>query len=494
MASSNDPMRLTRRALLGGLMAGVAGRALADAPERSRRPLPRPDGLYKQAQAAADELVRRAGLTGEVGFAVADVSTGLMLETRSPLKGHPPASTAKALTTLYARKTLGGDYRFGTELRTTGPLIDGKIDGDLILAGGGDPTLDTDALGALAERLKEAGVREISGTFRVYTGELPTVREIDIEQPDHVGYNPAVGGLNLNFNRVHFQWEKGSDGYNVSMDARAARYRPDVTMARMSVVERKSPVYTYEDSGGIDDWTVARWALGGSGARWLPVRRPGEYAGEAFRVIARSHGIQLGREIGRSDRPGDFLLARHESAPLDDILRDMMKYSTNLTAEVVGLAASTEIGGPVEDLHASAARMNAWLAEEYSARATDLEDHSGLGDDSRVSPRDMVQALVQEGADSKLRDLMKEVSVPGRPDLKVKAKTGTLNFCSCLVGYLQAPGNTTLAFAIFTADVERRDALPMEQRERPPGGRAWLARSRNLQKELLERWGVVFGT
>ena len=75
----------------------------------------------------------------------------------------------------------------------------------MILAGGGDPVLNTDALGDMARRLKAAGIREISGKFLVYGGALPNVAEIDKSQPDHVSYNPAISGINLNYNRVHFE-------------------------------------------------------------------------------------------------------------------------------------------------------------------------------------------------------------------------------------------------------------------------------------------------
>ncbi len=40
------------------------------------------------------------------------------------------------------------------------------------------------------------------------------------------GYNPAVSGLNLNFNRVYFEWKRAQGGYQLGMDARGAKERP----------------------------------------------------------------------------------------------------------------------------------------------------------------------------------------------------------------------------------------------------------------------------
>nr|WP_245398552.1 D-alanyl-D-alanine carboxypeptidase/D-alanyl-D-alanine-endopeptidase [Oceaniglobus trochenteri] len=481
---------MTRRTLLGGLLAGAASPLLAEAPATSIRPAPRSPDFFKVAVKDAAELVREARLGGKVSFVVSDARTGRILESRSPVLPQPPASTAKALTTLYALDALGADHRFTTRLVATGPVSDGRIEGDLVLVGGGDPTLDTDALADMAAELKQLGVREISGAFRVWDGALPRLRHIDAEQPDHVGYNPALGGLNLNFNRVHFEWRREGGDYRVSMDARSARYRPDVAIARMKVIDRSVPVYTYADAEERDDWTVARGALGTGGARWLPVRRPALYAGEVFQTLARAHGIQLGRTIARAEGDGGTTLVSHDSAPLADILRDMLKYSTNLTAEVVGLSASARKGAPVKTLAESAARMDEWLAVQ--AGGAQMLDHSGLGGGSRISASAMVRALISQGAEPALRGLMKTYPMEERPEVQVQAKTGTLNFVSALTGYIAAPGHPDLAFAIFCADAPRREALSEAQMERPDGGAAWTVRARRLQWALIDRWSTVY--
>jgi D-alanyl-D-alanine carboxypeptidase/D-alanyl-D-alanine-endopeptidase (penicillin-binding protein 4) len=70
---------------------------------------------------------------------------------------------------------------------------------------------------------------------------------------------------------------------------------------------------------------------------------------------------------------------------------------------------------------------------------------------------------------------------------RVHAKSGTLNFVSGLAGYIGAPG---AIFAIFAADVARRAAVPMEEREDPPGGGAWNKRARKMQRQLISVWAA----
>ena len=102
-----------------------------------------------------------------VAVAVADAATGEILESSNPALVLPPASVTKAVTAVYALETLGGAHRFTTRIVATGPVVDGKVQGDLVLEGGGDPGLDTDALGDMARQLKAAGVSGVTGGFKV---------------------------------------------------------------------------------------------------------------------------------------------------------------------------------------------------------------------------------------------------------------------------------------------------------------------------------------
>jgi len=491
---------LSRRLFIGAALSGLAGAALAGAPAASLRPVARPGGGAARLAPSAEALISEARLSGRVGYAVADAATGQLLEEGDGTTGLPPASVTKAVTALYALDTLGPGYRFETRLFATGVLEGGVLKGDLVLAGGGDPTLDTDALAALAAGLKKAGVREVRGQFRVWGGAVPFKRAIDEGQPEHVGYNPAISGLNLNYNRVHFEWKRAGGRYTVSMDARTARYRPDVTVARMRIADRSVPVYTYRDAGGRDDWTVARGALGNGGARWLPVRKPELYAAEVFATFARSQGIQLGKPALQDRAPQGGVIATHHSAPLRDILRDMLKYSTNLTAEMVGLTATAKLKRRALPLAQSAQAMNDWAAQRLGMTGSALRDHSGLSDRSRLTAAAMARGLARAHDAGLLRPLLREHRMRdanGRAQrnhpVKVVAKTGTLYFVSSLAGYVRTPQGADLAFAIFTASDSLRSRIDPKRDERPPGARGWNRRSKQLQQALIERWSAVYG-
>ncbi|WP_299503355.1 D-alanyl-D-alanine carboxypeptidase/D-alanyl-D-alanine-endopeptidase [uncultured Roseobacter sp.] len=488
----------SRRAFLGGVLATAATPLLAGAPAVSLRPKMRAATLGQPT--AVNTLLRDSRVTGDIVFAVADATTGDLLEARNEAMGIAPASVTKAITALYALDTFGPTHRFTTTVAAVGEIKDGVLNGDLVLAGGCDPTLDTKALAELAKQLKEAGLREVRGKFMIFENALRPLRTIDPDQPDHLGYSPAVSGIALNYNRVHFEWKRGAGDYTVTMDARAAPYRPDVTMARMQIVERSTPVYTYEDTGAVDKWTVAKGALGKEGSRWLPVRHPGLYAGDVFATLVRSHGIVLKAPVLVEEMPDGTTVASVKSSPLRDILRGMLKYSNNLTAEMVGLAATRQRATRAPRLAASARQMNLWAMEVLGMSNPAFVDHSGLGGASRVSAQDMVRALSAVHRNAVLRPLLKPVHLLDKDGrltndhpVKADAKTGTLNFVSGLAGYITTPEGRDLVFAIFCADEDIRATITRANRERPKGARPWAIRARRLQRQLLARWGSAYG-
>jgi D-alanyl-D-alanine carboxypeptidase/D-alanyl-D-alanine-endopeptidase (penicillin-binding protein 4) len=471
----------------------------------SVRPTARPDGFHKRALRGGADLVERSKVSGVVSYAVADLS-GEVLEVYAPLQRLPPASVTKVVTAIYALETLGLEFNFVTDVFATGPTKAGIIQGDLILAGQGDPTLDTDDLHALAQALQGAGVTGISGQFYVYDRALPRVEMIDHEQTEYASYNPSITGLNVNYNRVHFEWRKLGADYSLKMDARTENQAPLVHVARMKIAERGLPVFDHS-SGGTgaatqDYWTVSRGALGNGGSRWLPVRVPSLYAGELFVTLAKGLGLHL-PAAQRLDvlQPEVTLLARHESAPLENITRDMLKYSTNLTAEVLGLTASRARGVEANDLITSAADMTAWAKERLLARHMNFVDHSGLGAASVVSASDMVRALSAPRVEPLLTPLLKPIvvldedrNVMRDTKISIAAKTGTLDFVSALSGYITAPDGRRMAFATLAGDVPKRTAAKAAGEAVPQGARTFNMRAKKLQQVLIQRWAGFYGT
>ena len=480
---------LTRRGLLAGVLAGAALPAFGDALTTSLRPRGRATAAVVAVAEQAGDLVAKAKLGGVTGYIVADVATGRVLEQVNADVPVPPASVAKTITALYGLEKLGPQHRFSTQVMAVGTQSGGRLDGDLVLVGGGDPTLDTDKLGDLVAALARSGVRQITGRFLVYAAALPAFERITQDQPVQVGYNPGLSGLGLNYNRVNFEWTKG--GATTQMNARGERYAPRVTMTRMTVVKRQGPVFGYARGLGTEDWTVAQGALAQAGSRWLPVRQVALYVAEVFQNLCAAQGIAVPPPLlVPAIPPGARVLATWQSDNLSTILQQMLRFSTNITAETVGLAASG-----AGSLAVSAATVQAWAKARLGLDAT-LLDHSGLGAASRVTAGGMMRALLAGDRALGLRPVLRNIGMrdmAGKPvkgsPVQVIGKSGTLNFVSGLVGFIEPPGGQDLCFAIFSADVARRQAVPMDDREDPPGESAWVGRAHLMQARLIAKWG-----
>ncbi|WP_339949568.1 D-alanyl-D-alanine carboxypeptidase [uncultured Albimonas sp.] len=587
--------RLGVAAALGLLLAGALGAAPAQAaaPARAELPPPRPAAHAAgakplpgqrvdepRAKALAAPIAETIRLSGRVGYALMDLDSGEILEGGLADEMFPPASVAKVFTALYALETLGAEHRFETRLTaSSAPGPDGRVTGDVALVGGGDPELDTDALDELAAQATARGFRGATGRFVVDASALPPTARIDPLQPEDVTYNPSVGALNLDFNRVLFKWERTGADLGLTLEAHGARARAAPRGVAIVAGPTSDGIFERRDDGPLERWTVLERALNRKGQRWLPVRRPAAYAADVFRSLAAARGATLPQaELGRAPSPS-VTLAFRRSAPLNEILYGMLKYSTNLTAEAVGMAASSERGAIPGDLEASARRMDAWanaralggagisapppqsppaptasaaafatpsggretapeagrpalsagiaatmLASRGAARpgawapapspaaATSvasvsgeagpiaLMNHSGLSEDSRVTPAAMVAFLRAADRDpagrvraGELEPLLKEVNIgPGKGEarlpagVRASAKTGTMYFVRGLAGYITAASGRRLAFAIFSEDLERRETLA----DTGDGAksRGWLGRARELERRMVRAW------
>ncbi|TBN37486.1 D-alanyl-D-alanine carboxypeptidase/D-alanyl-D-alanine-endopeptidase [Paracoccus subflavus] len=455
---------MLRRSLLAGLAA------LPVAPVWGRPP-PKP-------AFSAGSVVATSGLPGIVAYAQVDRPEDGLADAALAAAPMMPASILKAVTALYALARLGPTRTFATRIVRSG--------GTLILAGGGDPLLSTDDLARLAADLAATG-QSAPARFAVWGGALPQIPEIAPPQADHLAYNPALSGMILNFNRVHLGWRSQNGAVEMTLEARAAEHSPRAYTVTAAPGDPPD-LFAWQDQHPGERWTIARSALSRPGSRWLPVRKPELYAGDVFQTLCRARGLVLPAPEVIQNLPQGEVVASHASPPLVEILRGMLNFSTNLTAEVVGLHASGA-PGPA----ASARAMQAWLAAQGQGQDFTLADHSGLSSDSRVTAQGMARLLAGPGLEAGLPDLLKTDplgdDLPGGDPLRtatVRAKTGTLNFVSNLAGYLQRPDGTQSAFAVLCSDMPRQAATAGQ--ELPAGVLSWTRDAKQLQDDILTVW------
>ncbi len=123
-----------------------------------------------QAQAAVSGANLKRGLArylrrsgGKAGAWVGDPVTGQTLFSSGASKRFQIASNMKVFTTAAALSLIGPAEQFETRLVATGPFEDGTVQGDLVLVGGGDPSLTSQGLNRLADQARNAGLTRVTG-------------------------------------------------------------------------------------------------------------------------------------------------------------------------------------------------------------------------------------------------------------------------------------------------------------------------------------------
>jgi D-alanyl-D-alanine carboxypeptidase/D-alanyl-D-alanine-endopeptidase (penicillin-binding protein 4) len=122
-------------------------------------------------------LTNPACADAAVGIVVRSLDDGSSWYSRDADKAFIPASTAKIVTAAQAIAYLGPQYRFTTRLLATGTVVNGTLKGDLILQGGGDPTLSPQDIRMLAHALAtcDLAIKAIDGRIRTDESFFPTI-------------------------------------------------------------------------------------------------------------------------------------------------------------------------------------------------------------------------------------------------------------------------------------------------------------------------------
>ncbi len=168
----DDQPPATRRELERAERAALLGTALFD----YRRV---PEGVARSASAnrLETQLSNVLPFIGESSCAAISVD-GVPVGAVNADLTVVPASTVKLMIAAVALEVLGPDYTYETTVRVP-EVVDGVVDGDIYLVGGGDPLLTADdypieddslpafsttSLDVLADALLDAGIDRINGT------------------------------------------------------------------------------------------------------------------------------------------------------------------------------------------------------------------------------------------------------------------------------------------------------------------------------------------
>jgi len=421
------------------------------------------------------------------GIHVVDVATGDVVYSRDAGRRFLPASNMKLYTTALALARLGPAYRWRTSVYAAAkPGRNGRIAGDLIVYGRGDPTFSARfgtagahaRIDALADAVAATGARVVSGSLVADESFFKGVRlGYGWEWNDlQWAYGAEVSALSVGDNAIELTVVPGrkvGDACVVTVGDDAGYVRV-INKTRTAPAGEKNSlgVYRAEGSNTVELW--GRMPIGAAFDDPVAVHDPAGLFGRLLRdALARRNVVVRGAvktvdSRMRDDVPLDtsrFVeLAFTESEPLSAVVAVTNHVSQNLYAELL-LRSVGRAFGP-RDAESAEAAGTAVLLEYLKSAGIDIgplafSDGSGLSRSNLVTPEATVglltyvrgqsygdlffQSLPGPGSDGTMEKRFLDTMIVG----KLRAKTGTLGDVSALSGYLETRSGRTLAFSIM---------------------------------------------
>jgi len=408
-----------------------------------------------------ERVLKNRGLgTQGLSIYVREVGASTPLIAFAADEPRHPASVIKVLTTLAALEELGPAYQWRTEVWATGPVRDGRLDGDLTIKGYGDPYLVIEHFWRLLRMLRQEGITSITGDLVLdqtyFAPDQDDPGEFD-GRANRV-YNVLPSALLVNFQAVNF------------------RFVPDTTASRLRVYAEPWPAQlVLQNDIRLTREACRGWWSGMVGMRNVEkagrqtVAVSGDYAAtcgerEMFRVVADRlpyiHGVfktawtEMGGQFSGGVReapvPGNArLLASIASPPLADIIRSVNKYSNNVMTRQLLLTLGAQEGTPPGTVEKGIAALRAWMKK----RALDfpelvLENGTGLSRREVISARHLGELLLVAYASPVMPEFMSSLPVSaldgtlryrfqGTPLAgRAHLKTGSINGVHSIAGYV----------------------------------------------------------
>lgn len=398
---------------------------------------------------------------------VVDLDTGEVLYDRDGQKLFTPASNVKLYTSACALMMFGPDFRFTTSVGIEGFQSGDTLRGDLILRGGGDPSLTSADLAELAARVKnEMGISRIQGNIVVDASLFSPVLKgpgwMWDDDPDY--YNMSIAPIMVDYNVLQVDVHSPKSGDPTVRMSPAASYPPlEVTLKdgakTEAQIDRAPFAHTVTVSG-----TVA--ADDGATSRSLTMHDPATWAAAVFVEYLRSGvGVSVsgGTVVARQPTRVASVL-EHESPPLIDMLTRFNKVSENAIGEMLFLDLAVLKDRVPAKWSDGAGIVTEWLTKTVglSPDSFRLVDGSGLSRYNLISAEGTSALLVYmsrqpefdayrqtlpiAGVDGSLSNRMRGTAAAGN----VYAKTGSMSGVSTLSGYVRRAGGGWVAFSILT--------------------------------------------
>jgi len=384
-----------------------------------------------------------------VGFTVLDEQGREVYA--SPLAGTAlcPASALKTATTGAALELLGPEFRFETTIAAAAPATDGMLPGDLVLVGCGDPTLASADLDALADAVIASGIKKVTGNLRIDTSIFPSNPVSEHWNWGDIGnaYGAGAYGFNLDHNRVTLSFDPAAGIGQPATLRPAGLALPSLRWSNQVVTGPAGSgdqVMAYSSPYGRSVSLRGSVPLGEPGFEvHAAIPDPPSLGLELLGTRLEKAGVQFQGRKFSVDAPHPVVLARHQSAPLPEIIDHLHRVSDNLEAQCLFLTLGLrEHADPAEVVR------RYWFAAGLRPVGWRLVDGNGLARANMIRPLDLAR-LNFTARHAPHGDRFKQ-SLTAYDNGTTRAKLGAMSGVRTETGFIQRPDGREFTFALMT--------------------------------------------
>ncbi|WP_339533124.1 D-alanyl-D-alanine carboxypeptidase/D-alanyl-D-alanine endopeptidase [Pseudomonas mucidolens] len=426
---------------------------------------------------ALDQLLADPALAGaSVSLMVRDARSGSTLYQHNPRTRLIPASSLKLLTTAAAMDVLGPQYRFSTQLLSNGSRQGERLLGNLYLRGQGDPTIQWADYQALAANLAEQGIQHIQGDL-VFDDTFFDAERLGLDwahDDEDKYYGAQISALTVSPNADF-------DAGTLTVTARAPLAVGQPVSVTISPATDYVQVNNRAVSGAGNSFGLNRQhgtnLLRLSGAlkpgtqsrQWVSVWEPTQLVANLFERALAEQGItvQGKRVIGAVSPATARVLAEHQSAPLQELIRPLLKLSNNSMAEALLKAMGRKQANAGTAAAGVAAVADFMQRQGLDPATLSQVDGSGLSRRNLLSAQSFTDLLVAVSKQPWFNTWHDALPVAGNPKRLIggslryrlretpaqnnlHAKTGSMGGVSSLSGYITDAEGRRLVFSMLT--------------------------------------------
>ncbi|MBY0408733.1 MAG: D-alanyl-D-alanine carboxypeptidase/D-alanyl-D-alanine-endopeptidase [Burkholderiaceae bacterium] len=390
-----------------------------------------------------------------------------------------PASVMKLVTTYAALDQLGPAYVWSTPVYLQGALQGGRLRGNVIVQGLGDPKMVAERLWLLMRRLQGQGIQTIAGDI-ILDRSAFDVQDQDPARFDGEPlrpYNVSPDALLINYKSsvMSFVPDTASAVAHIQYEPPLAGVQRPATVAlntagtdcgdwrgalRAELTDPAKVTFqgTYPVACGERVWSVA-------------AADPRGFAGRAVEGMWRELGGKLTGTVHDGKLPTGLAPAFVVTSPaLAEVVRDINKYSNNVMAQQVFLTLALQKNGVATFDVAREALRQWWQARMGDAEMPLMTNGAGLSRDARITARALARMLQLAWVSPVMPELVASLPISGVDGTLRRSqsragvahlKTGSLKDVMAVAGYVHAASGRRYVLVAVVNHANAASARPV---------------------------------